>query len=299
MLRIVCGGVALITLAAMPGFGATFTFNFNSLSGYNSGAMNQATSIASQLQSQLQVVCPSCTVTATSGTGIGAVIDKTYTADGYVVGPKSGSSVISETLGNTPGPTSGQNNPNVSGDVISSNSQYTYSQLQTQGYTNQFLANTNDSDTNTNQLSEISFQFGGMAITGASFNYEVFPDATGTQPDLTFEAGNNTSGTDTQISQALGATPSLTSADGSSVHSPKSGSSNSETHQQYIGNWSGTFSSSSELDFVDWPATIGIDNLSITYSVPGSPVPEPRSVILLATVAAAISLVIRRKASRA
>jgi hypothetical protein len=46
------------------------------------------------------------------------------------------------------------------------NSQYNYSQLHTQGFTNQFLSNTNDSS---NQLAnEISFQFSGLTITGAS-----------------------------------------------------------------------------------------------------------------------------------
>ena len=40
-----------------------------------------------------------------------------------------------------------------------------------------------------------------------------------------------------------------------------------------------------ELDFVDWPAAIGIDNLRIDLDTPITPqaVPEPASLVLLAT----------------
>ena len=97
-------GVAAI---GTPSFGASFTFNFNSLTGYSSSTGNQETSIANQLQQQLQTVCPTCTVTATSGTV--AAIDKTYTGEGFAVGPTNGLTgssgrVVCGTHGDPPGP---------------------------------------------------------------------------------------------------------------------------------------------------------------------------------------------------
>jgi hypothetical protein len=296
-------GVALSVWAGIPVFGNTFTFNLNSLTGYNSNASNQESSIASQLQTQLQVVCPACTITATSGTG--AVIDKTYTGENYAVGPVSGHSVLSETLGNTPASATIYNSSSQSstadptgtglaGIGAFGNSQYSYSQLNSQGYTNQFLSNTNDSSGQ--KSTELSFQFGGMVITGASFNFEIFPDGTADQPpDFIFEAGNNTNGTDTTIFTQYGVTPSSSGSDGSSTSSPVSTYKKNETNAQFIGSWSGTFSGSKELDFVDWPATIGIDHLTITYSTN----PEPVSIILFGTVIAGIFLIKRHNLRRA
>jgi hypothetical protein len=296
----------LLAVSGLPGFGATFTFNFNSLTGYANNSGNQAGSdstagsIAYELNQQLQTVCPSCSVTLLSGTNggvtAGAIIDKTYNGDNHVVGPTQGSSVVSETLGDTPGPTAGAMNPNLSGDLLANNSSYSYSALTSQGYTNQFLATTNDSGAAlSGSTDEIVLQFSGMTVSGATFNYEIFPDAADTG-SLTFEAGKNTNGQDTQVFNTNGMTPG--SGDGSSTHSPNSGTGSAESYVQYIGNWSGSFSSSTELDFVDWPATIGIDDLSITYT-PNASTPEPTSVLLLGTLALGVFLIARRKALRA
>jgi len=284
-LRMLYRGI-ILAASGISAFGATYTFNFNTLTGYSNTAGNQAASIASQLQTQLKTVCPACTVTATTGT-VG-VIDKAYTGEGFAVGPTSGSNVVSETLGDTPNNT-----------AVTSNSQYSYSQLTTNGFNTQFLANTNDSST---QLgSEISFQFSGLTITGASFNYEIFPSAT--PGGFTFEAGKNTSGTDTTIFTGAGVTPSSGSADGSSTHSPKSGTGSNETNTQYIGSWSDISGgsgplSATELDFVDWPVTIGVSDLTIAFTTPPS-VPEPSSVILFATVALGAFLIARRQPRKA
>jgi hypothetical protein len=289
----------LLTFAGMGGYAhaGTFTFNFNALTGYSSGAGNQAASIAAQLTTQLQTVCPLCTITATPSTNAndaGAIIDKTYTGENHVVGPTSGSNVRPETLGDIPNNT-----------TVTSDSQYTYSQLSST-FNTQFLSNTNDSSGQnycgaggTSACSEISFQFSGLTITGASFNFEIFPSAGAT--GFEFEAGNNTTGTDSVLFTQMGVKPCTTvggcgagsGSDGSSTMSQ----SGSETDLQYIGSWSGSFSGSKELDFVDWPPTIGISNLTISSpNLPG--VPEPSSVLLLATACVGVVLSLRRKFSR-
>jgi hypothetical protein len=61
------------------------------------------------------------------------------------------------------------------------------------------------------------------------------------------------------------------------LHSPASGS-GTETAPQFLGQ-SGTLTFKSgvtKLEFVDWPATIGIDNLKITTTTP-----EPATMTLL------------------
>ncbi len=187
----------VLAFASLGGYAhaGTFTFNFGALTGYNSNASNQAASIAAQLTTQLQTGpggCPTCTITATSAAyGADAVIDKTYTGENHVVGPTSGGNVMPETLGDI-----------GNGTTVTSDSQFSYSTLHTNGFNTQFLSNTNDSSQQgfcgsggTSACSEISFQFSGLTITGASFNFEIFPSAGAT--GFEFEAGNNTNGTDT------------------------------------------------------------------------------------------------------
>jgi hypothetical protein len=283
--------VAIALVApGIPAFGDSFTFDFTSLTYVSSNTGNEAASITTQLNAELHTVCPACSVTVLSGSkagnpnSLGAVVDEKYNGEGFAVGPtsSSGSNVISETLGDTP-----------ANATITSNSQYTYSALNTQGYTNKFLSNTTDSGSH--EISnEISLQFTGLTIESASFNYEIFPD-NGSQgtADFTFEAGNNQNGVDPVIFHQLGLTPSSSgNGDGTDSHSPNSGTGSPETNVQYIGNWSGTLAPSTELDFVDWPATIAIDNLKITWG------PEPGSIILLGTVVILAGLLVKRRRSQ-
>jgi hypothetical protein len=253
----------------------TTLFNFNSL-----GENATAAQISTYMDGVLSAAgCTGCSVTVQ-----GAVADTTYNGEGHVTGPGSagpnGTAVKSLTLGTSDGAT-------ASNTTSVLNSSY-----------DTFIANTNDAST---QISnEITMKFSGFTINGsASFDYEIFPDAANT-PDFEFEAGTNSSGTDPAVASfgtngiQYGVAPGTTN--GNTNNSPNS---STETSLQYIGTWSGTLSNDNELDFVDWPATIGVDNLSISWTQSGgtSPVPDPASVLLLGTVVAGLAL--RKKIRKA
>lgn len=272
--------IALAAAAGIPAFGAQYTFNFNTLA---SGAT--ASQIAASMTSYLNNNgCPGCSVSVT-----GAIADQTWAGDGHVVGP--GGKPL--TLGTSDGATSNSS-------ATPTGTLNRYNQL-TGGFADTFIANTSDGG---NQISnEFYLKFSGLAIASASFDYEIFPDGSPQQPpDLTFQAGNNSNGSDAPVTTfgtagtQYGVKPGSGGADGSSTRSPLS---SSESSAQYIGTWSGNLANVSELDFIDWPATIGIDNLVINTPNQQSPVPEPGSVILLGTLVAGISALIRRRANQA
>jgi hypothetical protein len=258
----------------------TQTIGTTTITGLSSGAT------AAQITAYMTAVlvasgCSGCTATAVSSGSIGAVADQTYTADGNVTGPGTGSK--SYTLGDSTG-------PYTAGSTTTS----------TTGSTDTFIANTSDSGGTNNGgsgvTSQITIQFKNIAgLTINSFDYEIFPDISCTalspasdcggsgdpnRPDLVFEAGNNTSGTDTVQQTFVGVTPGTTN--GNATHSPTSGGSSAELAPQLIGTWTGSLTGDTELDFVDWPATIGIDNLQISYGA--TPVPEPAGVALFGTL---------------
>lgn len=276
----------LLTFAGIAGSAqaGTYTFNFNSLaegatSYYLAGGNGSATPTNNAIAQYMDGVigCSNC-VSVT-----GAVADQTYTGDSYVVGPNG----VPVTLGDTNGAT----NNNATVDRTAQGAiQY-----------DTFLANTNDSSQQLSQ--EISISFNGISIASASFDYEIFPDGSCPQltadqcggngdpnrPDFDFTTGAATGGT--PIFTTYGVTPSSTGSDGTST---KNGN-NTIYAPQYIGT-TGTLSVGgvSELNFVDWPATIGIDNLVITTT---STTPEPSSVLLFATACIGVVLSLRRKFS--
>jgi len=175
----------------------------------------------------------------------GSQASNAYTGDGHVVGPGNGSTSLT---------------------------------LATSDGTTQHLSTKDTFIDNVSSSTEISMTFSGLKIYGVSFDYEIFPDGTcptGTGcssnfPDFTFNADG------TLVFNTLGVMPGNPGAP--YTHSPASGSSGTERAPQFLGQ-SGTWSfpnGVTKLEFVDWPATIGIDNLKITTTTP-----EPATMTLI------------------
>jgi hypothetical protein len=188
----------------------------------------------------------------------GAVGANGYTGDGHVVGPCVGSNCTSTTLAATGGT---------------------------------FIINGSGSN-------DILMTFSGLKIYSVSFDLEIFPDGScpilssancggsgnPNQPDFTFDA--NGSAVYTWLAQ----TPTSPNN-----HSPASGSTNAELAPQLLITTPVTFtfpSGVTTLEFDDWPATIGIDNLQITT------IPEPASIVLLGSSLLASLPFLRRRMSK-
>jgi PEP-CTERM motif len=86
--------------------------------------------------------------------------------------------------------------------------------------------------------------------------------------------------------------PALQNTTPTFLYSPASGS-GSELAPQLIGTWSGQLSGVTRLDFIDWPATIGIDNLVV------DPVPEPSTLLLTGSALASGLVWLRSRRRRA
>jgi hypothetical protein len=237
--------VLLILGGAVSAYANSFTFDFNSLP-----AGTNAAAISTYMNGVLTAGgCSGCSVTVT-----GAVADKTYNGDNHVTGPTS-NATKSLTLGDSNGATASNTNSTVN----STN--------------DTFIANTNDSSGVVS--SEMIIKFNGFTVNGTvAFDYEIFPD--GTCPSLSncggtgnpnlpdFEFAVNGS---TNVWTKYGVVPGTTN--GNAVHSPNSPT-GTELSPQLIGTYSGSLSGVHELDFIDWPATIGVDNLTITTAEPGT-----------------------------
>jgi hypothetical protein len=237
--------------------------------------MNNAdTTIANYMKSSLPV--------GSSVSVSGALIQSQYDGEGHVIGPAFGTgrsqSVVPWTLGDT-----GHSNGHLAPPAFS-NPMYST-----------FL--TNAGFPFSNPVSPgITMTFSNLLISAVSFDFEIFPDGTGQTPDLTFSGTDNgkaTSissvsaityngspysgnlGTNNDSWTALGVKPSVYTS------SPDGGS---ETSLQLLGSASFTFSSPvNALQFEDWPALIGINNLAISGTVvpKDQVVPAPPSIVLL------------------
>jgi hypothetical protein len=264
-----CGGTSA--------FAGPVVFNFNTL-GVSGGDNSAAVSAYMTAIIQAQTGCGSCSITIST-----VATDQMYNGEGHVVGPSFNGNRTSLTLGNSDG-------------VTNNNGAYNHT-LNTLNY-DTFLANTTDGSSKLTD--HISLTFSGFTISAAAFDFEIFPDQNGAND---FELSTGVFGSDTLVSGfgtsgvVNGVAPG--GGNGTSLQSPLS---TAETSPQYISTWSGSVGSNvKNLNFIDWPDTIGVDNLSLTFTpntnTPSS-VPEPGSVVLLATVAAGF-FVMKRKMRKA
>lgn len=172
----------------------------------------------------------------------GSQASTNYNGDGHVVGPGSGGTSL--TLGTSDGST-------------------------------QHLTTNDAFIDNVSSATEITMKF-NFKIYSVRFDYEIFPDGTcptGTNcgsnwPDFTFKADT------VQQFKTMAVMPGNPGAP--YLHSPASGGS-TELAPQFLGQ-SGTWffpTGVTYLEFMDWPATVGIDNLTIN-------VPEPATLLLFA-----------------
>lgn len=175
----------------------------------------------------------------------GSQASNSYNGDGHVVGPGTGS--ISLTLGTSDGTTQHLNTKDTFIDNVSSST-------------------------------EISMTFSGLKIYSVSFDYEIFPDGTcptgkncgSNYPDFTFDANG------ALVFKTLAVMPG--NPLDPYTRSPASGASGTELAPQFLGQ-SGTWvfpNGVTKLEFIDWPATIGIDNLKVTTTTP-----EPGTMTLI------------------
>jgi hypothetical protein len=239
-------------------------FNFNSLA---DGATNAS------IQSYMQSLLPSgWTITVT-----GAIAEQNYTGDDHVVGNtyngsthkninNNNTKVWSNTLG-TSDLGGAQRDPGQS------------------GYLDTFLINNTSLNpgTDTDRITMLITAPTGYGIDSLSFDYEIFPSADcpsssscNPVPDFTLKDDGVT-----KLHTTVASGPASAAND-----SPLS---TSETAWQYLG-VSGLIAindsnNSTTLDFIDWPAMIGIDNLVINYHTPPTGgtqgVPEPSSMLLV------------------
>jgi hypothetical protein len=246
--------LAALALVALPAARADIFFNFNTLTqSANNGAI--------KTYMNGQAGCNNCV----SSVGSGALADNTYTGDGFVVGPGG----VALTLATTEGAVYNALPP--APEVLA------------QGTRDMYLRNSGGEGAGQDRVS-ITFN---IPIYTVSFDYEIFPDGSGTTPDFTFATDLNSN-----IFTMYGVAPNA-----SSYTYKQSSHSTNEAHMQYLGTWSGTVSvgqtGATRLDFIDWPETIGIDNLCINCGM--TPVPEPASLAFLGTAICGFALLLKRR----
>jgi hypothetical protein len=276
----------------------TITFNFDGLGNNADSAVIQAY-MSSVLQAQ--GFGPNL-VTVTGG--IGQQGASSYAGEGFVVGPKTGSTVNSLTLADT----NNSATPNTTTSNWDSNPP-SLSNSNTDG----FIKNCTSADPALSTLlktgcggasADIFISFGALVISSAVFDFEIFPDGScpslsncGTgqanKPDLELWTGAN--GTGTSLGTWFGVAPGTGGTYPDSPNDP-----NGETAPQLLGVSGAIAMNTSTLDFKDWPETIGIDNLTITLPPHGGgqgQVPEPSTLWMLAFGLAGLGFARRKLAS--
>jgi hypothetical protein len=178
----------------------------------------------------------------------------TYNGDGHVVGPLSGVTVTSRTLGTSDHGVFHAGS--FDGFIVNDGS----------GHIRIVLP---------------------QAVNHVSFDYEIFPNAgeqtAGNPPDFTFLAGN-ASGLTTML-HTVGVVPQ---AGDLFPHSPFSGPNDVETTPQFIGSASFTLPAGTTiLQFNDWPDRIGVNHLALGDQP--AVIPEPQTWLLFGVGAAGLA----------
>ncbi len=257
----ILGALLVIGPASSNAFASTITFNFNSLSDGGNNA-----SVQTYMRGAIQAATGVANGVAVNGAGV----EKDYTGDNHVVGPVSGYTVTSLTLGNSDGG------------------------VKHSGSWDAYLYNSD--------AIKIDMLF-SLPIYSVSFDYEIFPNGScanppstcSVYPDFTFKADGST------ILHSDSLDPEAAGYPGLYTHSPYSGSVNKEKSPQLLAVSSTyTFASGvTHLEFYDWPERIGIDNLVITTDPPVTnqqiPTPEPSSMLLVGAGVIGLFVVRRKK----
>ena len=261
--------LATIALAlGAPSMAAPMTFNFNSTSLSVNNSNNSSNGLGVKVGSSTAISTYMSNILGSTVTVSGAIATPTYNGEGHVVGDTLGTSDDGVHHGATTPP-----------DVFIIN--------------NNFGIGDSASDS-------FSITFANFAVTTLTFDWEIFPDNTCSKttscgssyhsanadwPDIELFANNNATATwHALASYTAGQDP------------------------QAIGTITAAFDFTSiggatKLKFVDWPAEIGIDNLTITGTcvscpVPQQNVPEPPPLPLVGLALAAMYVTSRRTGAR-
>ena len=265
--------IVSVLCAGTAAYATPVVFDFNSLA--NGAPATGGSGVNGSVQNYMRNVLSTQNAAWSVNVGAGAIADKnSYNGDGHVVGPGNGA--VSLTLGNTEGATTA-GSPYVAGP------------------NDTYIRNSNNPNTG-NPYDRITLDFtGGVSFTRATFDMEIFPDGStgaGQPPDFQFLAGSDSA----HLSMATGfpKVGIIPGTGGTYKYSPKCmqggntagcGAGNVEPNAQLLTTVAIDFTTPvSSFAFIDWPPTIGIDNLTLTPPPPPhNQVPEPSSLIFLAT----------------
>lgn len=270
---------AALAIAIVPAAATTVDFDFNPVTTTNVNGMKLSTTFGNgvgqaasptAISAYMTSVLQSSGYTNASVTATGAIGTATYAGEGHVWG---------DSLGTSNGATfSNQNTTSAAAKTTI-----------TPNGTDGFLINNNFGDFGLPTSSKIVLQFNNFVVDSISYDWEIFPDIT--CPDST------TSACTTTPDISLWANGKLVSGSSFSADRRNLVANPDVLGRVYAPQDMGTISTAlklngaSLLEFRDWPAEIGIDNLKIT----GHAVSEPASVPLMITGLLAVGWLGRRR----